>query len=133
MAVRIGADGAGGAFGQRPAARTQAQIVPQIVDALAEPPGFGFRPLEQGHGHAHGRFRPEAGQARQLLYQCLQRFGYSLIHTSSLPETEAIRQAGAASGRASACPDAFGGGGEPGHTGKAIPDRPTCEEKALFT
>ena len=58
------------------------------MDALAEPPRFGFRPFEQRHGHAHGRFGPEAGQPRQLLHERLQRFRDSVVHTSSFGWTE---------------------------------------------
>ena len=69
VAFLVRTDAAGIGFRQRPAAGAQPQVVAQVVDALAEPPRFGFRPLEQRHGHAHGRFRPKAGQPGQLFHE----------------------------------------------------------------
>ena len=88
VAFLVRTDVAGIGFRQCPAAGAQPQVVAQVVDALAEPPRFGFRPFEQRHGHAHGRFGPEAGQPRQLLHERLQRFRDSVVHTSSFGWTE---------------------------------------------
>lgn len=62
-AVLVLADVTGIGGRKAAAARTQVQIVPQVVDALAQAPGLGLGPLEQGHGHAHGRLgaKPGAG------------------------------------------------------------------------